>query len=240
MKRFTDIHHHILYGLDDGAPNPKEMRAMLTKAAEDNIGRIVATPHVTPGVKRFDREQYHRAMNEARQYCQDRGLGIELFEGAEILYTGQTCEFLMEGRVPTMAGTDHVLVEFSPDVRYDRLYDALDSLQCHGFLPIVAHVERYQCLVTHPNRLEKLKEEMDVYFQVNCSSIIGKKDAPTRRFVEKLLDWDMIDTIGTDAHSSTVRSVHMKDAWRLLKKEFGAPYANELTDGHLLFDVPAD
>ena len=62
----------------------------------------------------------------------------------------------------------------------------------------------------------------------------------SRRFVEKLLDWDMIDAIATDAHSSGARCVHMKEAWRLLKKEFGASYANELTDGHLLFDVPAE
>ena len=240
MKRFTDIHHHILYGLDDGAPNPKEMHAMLRKAAEDNIGRIVCTPHVTPGVRRFNREQFAQALSEARAYCRERGLEIELFEGAEILYTGQTCEFLQQGRVPTMADTDHVLVEFSPDVRYDRLQEALDALLCHGYLPIIAHVERYQCLSTHPNRLEKLKSEMDIYLQVNCSSILGKTDASTRRFVEKLLDWDMIDAIGTDAHSSTVRAVHMREAWRLLRQEFGAAYANELTDGHLLFDLPAE
>ena len=240
MKRYTDIHHHILYGMDDGAQNPKEMHAMLKKAYEDGIGRIVATPHVTPGVRRFNREQYRQSLEEARAYCKTCGLDIELYEGAEILYTGQTCEFLAAGRVPTMAGTDHVLVEFSPDVRFDRFCEALDALQGHGFLPIIAHVERYQCLSSHPSRAEKIKEEMEVCFQVNCSSIIGKKDAATRRFVEKLLDWDMIDAIATDAHSSGARCVHMKEAWRLLKKEFGASYANELTDGHLLFDVPAE
>ncbi len=213
---------------------------MLRKAMEDGIGRIVATPHVTPGVKRFNWEQYHQAMEEARTYCKERNLPIELFEGAEILYTNQTCSFLQDGRIPTMAGTDHVLVEFSPDVRFERLREALDALLCHGYLPIVAHVERYRCLAMHPARMEKLKTEMEIYFQVNCSSIIGKKDAATHRFVEKLLDWDMIDAIATDAHSSTVRSVHMHEAWLKLKKEFGAPYANELTDGHLLFDVPSN
>lgn len=236
MKHYTDIHHHILYGMDDGAPNPKEMYAMLHKAAEDGIGRIVATPHVTPGVKRFNREQYDKAIAEARVYCKERNLDIALYEGAEILYTNQTCGFLQDGRVPTMAGTDRVLVEFSPDIQYSQLHEALDSLLCRGFLPIVAHVERYRCLAMHPSRLEKLKEEMDVCFQVNCSSIIGKADSLTRHFVEKLLDWDMIDAIATDAHGTKVRSVHMSEAWRLLKKEFGTSYADELTDGHLLFE----
>ena len=240
MRRFTDIHHHILYGMDDGAQNPKEMHAMLKKAAEDGIGRIVATPHVTPGVRRFNHEQYQRTIEEARSYCREHGLEIELYTGAEILYTAQTCAFLMEGRVPTMANTDHVLVEFSPDVRFDSFCDALDALQCHGYLPIVAHVERYQCLYSHPARAEKVKQEMDVCFQVNCSTILTKRDATAHRFVEKLLDWDLIDAIATDAHSSTVRCVHMHEAWRRLKKEFGASYADELTDGHLLFDVPAE
>ena len=71
--------------MDDGAQNPKEMHAMLRKAAEDGIGRIVATPHVTPGVRRFNREQYQRSLEEARSYCQENDLDIALYEGAEIL-----------------------------------------------------------------------------------------------------------------------------------------------------------
>ncbi|MBP3411354.1 MAG: hypothetical protein J6M10_10215, partial [Clostridia bacterium] len=116
---------------------------MLEKAAEDNIGRIVATPHVTPGVKRFDRDQFDRALRDARRYCDENGLDIELYEGCEILYTSQTASFLLDGRIPTMADTDYVLVEFSPDVRFERFKEAMDSLLGYGYLPIVAHVERY-------------------------------------------------------------------------------------------------
>jgi len=239
-NKFTDIHHHILYGIDDGAAKQEIMFEMLRKAAEDNICRIVATPHVTPGVKRFDSTQYYRAIEEAREYSEKNKLGIEIFTGAEILYTSQTSSFLLDGRVPTMADTDHVLVEFSPDVQLNKLREALDTLLHNGFLPIVAHVERYTCLAKHPAQAEKIKAEMDVCFQVNCSSILGGKDRTTNKFVEKLLDWDLIDALGTDAHSPTMRAVHMHEAWKKLKKEFGASYANELTDGHLLFEIPAD
>lgn len=241
-RRFTDIHHHILYGIDDGAATPQKMYEMLEKAAEDNIGRIVATPHVTPGVKRFDRDQFDRALRDARRYCDEKGLDIELHEGCEILYTSQTPSFLLDGRIPTMADTDYVLVEFSPDVRFERFQEAMDSLLGYGYLPIIAHVERYACLAQHPARAEKIKEEMDVCFQVNCSSIIGNKKSSmgSHRFVEKLLDWDLIDAIGSDAHSPNMRTVHMREAWQKLKKEFGTAYANELTDGHLLFNIPRD
>lgn len=241
-KKFTDIHHHILYGIDDGAATPQKMYEMLEKAAADNIGRIVATPHVTPGVKRFDRDQFDRALRDARRYCAEHDLQIELHEGCEILYTAQTPAFLLDGRIPTLADTDYVLVEFSPDVRFERLREALDSLLGSGFLPIVAHVERYACLSQHPARAERLKQELDVCYQVNCSSVIGDKRAAMAnlRFVEKLLDWDLIDALGTDAHSPNRRGVHMREAWQKLKKEFGTAYANELTDGHLLFNIPRD
>lgn len=239
--RFTDIHHHILYGLDDGASDREKMQQMLRRAAQDNIGRIIATPHVVPGVKRFDREQYERALQEARAYCRENDLPLELYEGCEILYTSQTCGFLMDGRIPTLAGSDFVLVEFSPDVRYDRMYDALDSLLHSGYLPIVAHVERYACLGQHPARAEQLKDELpEVCFQVNCATVTGEgRSHAERRFLEKLLDWDLVDALGSDAHGVSRRCVQMSAAWKKLKKEFGSAYADELTDGHLLFDHPA-
>lgn len=237
MRRgLTDIHHHILSGMDDGAQNSKEMHAMLRRAADDGIVRIVATPHVTPGVERFDREQYDRALQEAREYCEEKRIPMEIYGGAEILYTNQTCRFLEDGRVPTMADTEFVLVEFSPDIRYERLCAALTDLLHTGFLPIVAHVERYHCLNRHPSRLLEIKRELDVCYQVNCATIIKQRDLLTRRFLKKILDWDLLDVIATDSHHAAVsRTVNMREAWLKLKQEYGGSYANELTDGHLLF-----
>ena len=237
---FTDIHHHLIYGVDDGPKDIRQTARMLHRAAEQGIGRIIATPHVTPGVVRCPMEEYQEKVFEINQLCARLQLDIRVDLGAELLYTQQTARFLDEERVPTLAGSDRVLVEFSPDVRFERFREALDSLLGSGFLPIVAHVERYMCLSQHPSRAEKIKQELDVCYQVNCSSIIGNKKSSmaSHRFVEKLLDWDLIDAIGSDAHSPNMRAVHMKEAWQVLKKEFGASYANELTDGHLLFNIP--
>ena len=236
MQKLTDMHCHILHGIDDGAQSMEEMYAMLRKAAEQGIGRIVATPHATPGIERFNREKYDRALEDARAYCAEKRLDIEIFGGAEILYTDQTCRFLEDGRIPTMAGTDYVLVEFSPDVRYGSLHGALTNPLHSGYLPIVAHVERYNCLLKHPARLNEIKHELGVYYQVNCSSIIRGHDMRTRHFVNKILDWDLLDIISTDAHrAASVRVINMREAWLTLKHEFGEDYANELADGHLLF-----
>ena len=234
-SRFMDIHHHLLYGMDDGPKDCRKMYAMLRRAASQGISRIVATPHITPGVYHFDRSQYDLALREAADYCSRMGLNIALYEGAEILYTGQTCRLLREGKVPTLAGTDRVLVEFSPDVRFEELHEALDHLLCSGYLPVVAHVERYRCLVMHPARAERLKREMTVYFQVNCGAILDDRGFFERRFINRLMRKHLIDAVATDAHNTSSRSARMYDAWRELKFEYGASYARRLTDGSLLY-----
>lgn len=233
-RRFVDIHHHILYSMDDGASSRKQMYAMLKNAAEDGIGSIVSTPHVTPGVKYFDYGQYRKSLKEANDYCSDKGLDLKLYEGAEILYTDQTASFLRDERIPTMAGTNRVLVEFSPDVEYKNILSSLERILCEGFVPIIAHVERCQCLVKKPDRVIEIKDEMNVLLQMNCGAILNTTGLQQRHFIREMLDIEMIDAIGTDAHNMTTRSVNMYDAWDFIREKYSASYAKRLTNGSIL------
>jgi len=234
--RFVDIHHHLAYGVDDGPKNFEQMQKMLDRAAKQNIGVIIATPHVTPGVRRFHIDEYHKAVDDAKDYCAEAGYDLEILEGCEILYTEQTPRLLRDGYVPTLNGTDFVLVEFSPDIKYKKLKEALDSILCQGFRPVVAHVERYNCLTRMPSRAEKIKATMDVRFQMNCSSVIKKKGFFVRLFVNRMLKKQLIDALGTDAHNVTTRVANMKAAWRTVRRKYGAAYARRLTNGSLLED----
>lgn len=238
MKGFTDIHHHILYGLDDGAQSFKEMCAMLRRASEDGIQRIVATPHVTPGVRPFDRQQFDQAISRARSWCEEQGIELALFGGSEILYTDQTVRLLDRNEVPTMNGTDLVLVEFSPDVRYERLQSALAQLRRGGYRPILAHAERYQCLTRRVERLHRLRDELDVRYQVNSNTIIRQRDLFIRRFVHRIVEWDLLDFVATDAHHATgPRVANMSAAHGILAETYDMDYANALMNGGALFET---
>ena len=233
-QQFTDIHHHILYGLDDGAKSQNRMYEMLKLAAENGISRIVATPHVTPGVFEFDVEQYHTALAEAQAYCDENGLGIRMDAGAEILFSEQTCRFLRDGRAPTMVGTDRVLVEFSPDVSYTRLRDALEQICMSGFTPIVAHVERYYCISQSVKLAIQLKKELDIRYQMNCATVLSQSGFFERRFMRKMFKERQIDAIATDAHNISTRKVEMREAVNALKKICSPEYLTSLTDGSVL------
>ena len=234
MPYFVDIHHHVIYGVDDGARTEADMQAMLKKAYDDGIRAIVTTPHVTPGVHRFDWERFDRHFEKAQHFCASEGMKLQLYRGCEILYTEATCDFLQEERIPTLAGTENVLVEFSPDTAFKVIDRAVDAILCSGYTPVIAHMERYMCLVRKPGLVKKLKDNYRLKLQVNCGTVINSKGFFLDRFVRNVFENEYVDAIGTDAHNVSSRPVQMKAAYAQLVKKWGEDYANRLTNGSVL------
>ena len=161
--------------------------------------------------------------------------GIRVVDFTTHIAAPLASRLLGEGKIPTLAGTERVLVEFSPDIPYRKLLDALEDLLHSGFLPVIAHVERYRCLAVFPHRAEKIKQEMDVFFQMNCRSVLVRGDFFQNRFVRRMLKKQLIDALATDAHNLTTRKAQMKAAWRAVKHRYGMSYATRLTNGSLLY-----
>ena len=232
---FTDIHHHLIYGVDDGPKDIRQTARMLRRAAEQGIGRIIATPHVTPGVVRCPVEDYQEKVLEINQLCAQLQLDIRVDLGAELLYTQQTARFLDEERIPTLAGSDRVLVEFSPDVSLRSLQHAVEQILHTGHLPVLAHMERYQCLSSSMRNVRALRENYDLFYQINAHSVL-EGGFFQRRFVRRMLEEHLVDAIATDAHNTSSRPAQLKDAWQALCRDHGREYADYLTSGKILLD----
>jgi len=233
---FTDIHHHLMYGMDDGPKSIEEAQVMLRAAKADGIAKIIITPHVTPGVRYFDIDLFLERFEGLRESAQQAE--IKLLPGAEVFYTPMARRMLGERRIPTMAGTEYVLVEFLPEIRFEDMFDAVENLLVGGYLPILAHTERYQCLVSKPPRAFEMKKKLDVRYQVNCSTVVNSKGFFVDRFCKKLFADRLVDAVATDAHNSSTRPVLMTAAWKVLEERYGAGYAEQLMgiSGGLLFD----
>ena len=225
---FTDIHQHLMYDIDDGPETREAAEEMIAAAARDGITRIVVTPHVEPGLRPFDIELYRRRLDSLQNECARRH-GVKLLTGAEIFYTEATRRHLNERRVLTLADTEYVLVEFPTAIRFESLIRALDELSSGGYVPVLAHAERYRCLVTRPPRAIELKKRLGVRFQINCSTIMRNKPYFVSRFCKKLLGDGIIDAVATDAHDLTTRPVMMTAAYQLLEKKYGESYSARLT-----------
>lgn len=237
MTGFTDWHCHALWGMDDGAKSFSDSCQMLEMAAAEGIHCIALTPHAYPGAAEFDKKRYDRHLERLRQWVRETGLPLELQEGAEIHYTDALLPLLRENRLPTLGGSRYVLVEFSREVRWPELEKAVHTLFRGGYIPVVAHIERYRRLYGHKKDLLALREEADVCYQANAAALTGSRNLRQRLFLRGMLRHHAIDLIATDAHDCLNRPPRMEEAYKYLKKHYGSQYAQKRTtftpEGHL-------
>lgn len=227
MRGFTDIHAHFVYGVDDGAKTPDDMYRMLDAANADGIACLFATPHATPGIYPFPQDKLTQGLAEARAYCKRMGYGISLFEGAEILYTPAMERFAQERKLPTLANSDTILMEFVPDITMAELQQALSLVRDAGYRTIMAHIERYSCMFGLG--AYRIKEKFDVDYQLNCGSVIRGRGFFRDLCIGKWLKDGLIDFVATDTHDYIRRPTCMKRTYSELKKRYGFECAEKLT-----------
>ena len=223
---FVDMHHHFVYGIDDGAQTFDDMTKMLDLAYRNGAERIVATPHATPGRHAFQMERYLDHFAAAKAWCVEKKYDLKLYRGCEIFYTDDAARLLDEGAIPSIGDSRYVLVEFSPDAPYDRLRQAARMLGSVGYQPIFAHIERYGCL-RKPAYVEQMHEDYQIIMQVNASTVINGGFF-TRQWLKKVIKMGCVDLISSDAHNLKTRRFCMKECYERLKKECGKSVALQL------------
>lgn len=230
MSNFVDLHHHLIYGVDDGAQSLEDMQKMILRAAAEGVSEIVCTSHITPGFEPFPMEAYLSHLEEAKAYVQAQGLDMRIHTGCEVLYTESSARLLQEGYYPTLAGSDIVLVEFSPDMTFRQLADAASSFGMRGYGVLFAHVERYEALRNLKN-VSKLRDEFGVHMQMNTNTVLMKKGFFTERWVRHMLEDGYIDCVATDAHNLSHRPCRMLKCHEALAAKYGEEFADELCGG---------
>ena len=232
MAGFTDIHAHVVYGVDDGPKTTEDMRNLLDTAHAQRITRIYATSHMEPGIHPFPEEDYSVRLAEGNSYCAEKGYDLLLLSGAELLYTPAMDAFIRERRLKPLGDSMSVLVEFMPDISGDEAQWALEQLEENGYTTVLAHIERYECMRgTFPVHL---KRNYSVQYQINCRSVIESGQLLHGRHVRKLLDAGLVDFIATDMHHSERRPPRMAEAYDVLVRRYGTDAADGLTDGSAL------
>lgn len=226
----TDIHQHLLWGIDDGPEHAQGMYDLLHSAHDQQITRIAATPHVYPGVQPFDMALYRKRLEEAQQYCDAQALGITLLPGAEIAWTYQTVEALRTGRAPTLNDSEYALVELWRDITWSEVRNAAQQLLRAGFTPVFAHVERYRCFMWQPGKAIRFKHDLPVCYQVNAPTLLASGGAVFTHFMKTMLDARAFDAIASDAHDCEFRPQQLKAAYDAVQKKCGGKYANRLVN----------
>lgn len=226
--KYTDIHCHMLPGVDDGSDSMDTTINMLDLAYEEGCRRVIFTPHYEPGRNKYKPEELDSIFEKVKEKVSDIYPDMELYLGNELLFEAGVTQHVKDGLVHTMAGTKYVLVEFNIRITYKELYNALKELVQARFRPIVAHVERYRTLVGDEDKLEEIIE-LGALLQMNAESVFGSMFDERVRWCRKMMKNEYISFLGTDAHNLTHRAPHMKEALEWMYKKYDKEYIDAIT-----------
>lgn len=223
MDSYIDMHCHILPGVDDGAKDVEEMKAMLEIAYSEGIRCIIATPHHHPKRGKESPKKLREMVKIVREAAHEIDEKFRIYLGTEIYFGQDIIEKIKAGDVLTMNKRDYVLVEFSPSDTFDYIRQSLQQIQFGGYQVILAHVERYDCIAEDIELAEQLCD-MGIRLQINAGTIVGDSGRTRKKFVRKLMDEDLVFCVGTDAHNTGRRAPRMRKAAAYVSKKYGEDY----------------
>ena len=225
----TDIHTHIIPGVDDGSRSLAESVELIESAVTQGVGVIIATPH-SWGIddcgfdymlSRFE------DLKEAVRACQ---IPVQLYLGCEMLVFADTVDACIQkldaGRYPTLAGSRFVLTEFDPYETLDDMEVCLKRIVAAGYIPVIAHAERYRRIGISDIRVLK---DLGAMIQINAYSITNEMNVQTRQLTNDCLSEGLVDFIGSDAHRLDHRPPMIQDGIAALTQRYTADYAERVT-----------
>lgn len=227
MQPLIDIHCHVMPGVDDGSRDMESSLEMLRIAEKDGISYMILTPHYKPMHHNVSPEHNSLYRKELQKAAEAAGIGVRLFSGNEIYYADDSAAQLASGKICSLAGSDYVLVEFHPTAPLKSIQNGAYEIMSTGYMPIIAHVERYSEVVSHPAFVRDLVD-MGCYIQVNASSVLGDFGFGIGHFCKKLLKNNIVHFVASDAHDTRRRAPKLSECYRFVEKKFGEEYATRL------------
>ena len=222
-----DIYCHILPNVDDGSESLEESIEMAKIAESEGITRIVNTSHCHFDFKYKKGNELKLELEKFNQALKEENINIEVLLGNELYYTSDLIERFDELDFFSMNNSKYILMEFSPINFPKNIEDVIYEIKIRGYIPIIAHAERYKQVQEDVNIvLDCIKE--GALIQVNASSILGKNGEKAEDTSKKLLDNNMVHFVATDAHSSNRRRPLIKDSYNYILKNYGKEVSEKL------------
>jgi protein-tyrosine phosphatase len=219
-----DLHCHILNGLDDGARSMSDSLAMAEMAVADGITHVVATPH-SSNEFRFDYQEVQRRAEELRREVGDR---LKIATGCDFHLNPENIAALKRNAEPfCIHQKSYLLVEFNEFAIPPALDNTLYEIQLAGVRPIITHPERNGILRSNPARLEKWIRN-GCHAQVTAGSLMGKFGAGALQTSHDWIGRGLVHFVASDAHNVTSRPHKLREAFEVVRGEFGAEKAKAL------------
>ncbi len=211
----TDLHNHLIPGVDDGAADAEEARAALLALRDAGVRCVATTPHV-------DASQLLRASWQERAAALDAawdrlvGIGadaapdVTLVRGAELRLDIADAD-LSDPRVRYGGGAT-ALVEFAYFNVPPYSERIVARLVEQRVTPVIAHPERYRGVASSWGVVQAWREVGGIT-QVNAGSFLGRYGKEPRENALRMLDLGWIDVVASDYHARGVPHLQAARSW---------------------------
>lgn len=224
----TDIHTHILPGVDDGAADPEQSLAMLRMEGEQGVERVVLTPHFY--IKHESADRFLARRQEGWQRLEERLAWLEpeersglpdLVLGAEVAWQASVLDCPQLDSL-CMGRSRYMLVELPFDRWTGQTIRQLNELMgFHGITPVLAHLERYLD-IQDPKLIRQLLD-LDVPVQISCAVLNSFWQG---RKAVKLLRSGQAQLVASDCHNCDTRPPDMARGIEQLRRKVGREAAD--------------
>ncbi len=221
----ADMHSHLIPGIDDGAQTLEESIILVKRMVDFGFKKLVTTPHIMADYYRNTTSGILKGLDQLREELLRQGIEVELEAAAEY-YLDETFESrLRKGDILTIGGS-YLLFELSFINYPQNLYHIIAEIRNKGYVPVLAHPERYSYFATDIENYQQL-QAAGCYLQLNTTSLTGFYGKTAKKAGEELVDNYLVSFIGTDLHK-------LKHA-QMLEEALPLPHVRKLlTDYQLL------
>ncbi len=194
----TDIHSHILPGIDDGSPDIETSLQLIRGLQNLGYKKLVATPHIIGDYFKNTPAIINAQLQKVKTACSEAGIDIELSAAAEYMLDDYFMNLVKEGPLLTIHD-NMVLTELPYSVPASNVEEMLFAIITAGYKPVLAHPERY--FYYHRDHAEYSRlRELGFLLQVNLLSVCGYYGAPVAKSARYIFDNGLADIVGTDMH----------------------------------------
>lgn len=214
-----DLHAHLVPGVDDGPSTEKDSLEMIRMAEANGIEYIVATPHIFNKLNIIkDLEMILQMQEEFLEKIRLFSLKIQVLSGAEIFFTSNLREIFNQYKnLLTINRSCYFILEFPFDFIFPKIEDFIFKIQMDGWIPIIAHPERNQVIQRNPRMLFEMVQK-GALSQVNAGSISGAFGPEAQATAFKLIHYNLVQVIASDAHSIRHRPPLLTSVYDHLKE----------------------
>ena len=194
-----DLHTHIIPNVDDGSKSMEQTIQMLKQAEDAGFTDVFATPHYIKESIEQEASNIILKVEELNKIASGNKINIKIHPGEEIYLVNDLHELISQGKLLTLANSKYILIELPMHSSVAYLNDVVFNIFSLGFIPVIAHPERYDYVKKNIKYIEELKQN-GVLFQGNFGSLVGIYGKTAKKVLKKLLKYGLIDFMGTDSH----------------------------------------